>query len=45
MSYAEMIQAILDAAEQRLQSPHVSDIPVCTETTRLVQPKTALNRS
>ncbi|MBU0768836.1 MAG: methyltransferase domain-containing protein [Proteobacteria bacterium] len=45
MSYAEMIRAILDAAEQRLQSPHVSDVPVCTEETRTVQPKTAFNRS
>ena len=45
ISYAEMIQAILDAAEQRLQSPHASDVPVCTETTRSVQPKTAFNRS
>ena len=44
MSYAEMIQAILDAAEQRLQSPHVSDVPVCTEATRSVQSKTAFNR-
>jgi hypothetical protein len=44
MSYAEMIQAILDAAEQRLQSPHISDVPVCTEETLTVQPKTAFNR-
>ena len=45
MSCAEMIQAILDTAEQRLQSPHVSDVHVCTETTRTAQLKSVFNRS
>jgi hypothetical protein len=44
MSYAQMIQAILDAAEQRLQNTPVSDVLVCNEKNRTVKPKTAFSR-